>query len=86
METKKDPFKTDKPLLDHNIEYDYSHLPNALKEEIKELEEYDKIGDWVNFDIKFDKLEIDAKSYCRNGIITEYDYKIILYKYGGLYD
>ena len=39
--TKKDPFKTDKPLYDYSIEYDYSSLPNPLKEIIKELEEFD---------------------------------------------
>lgn len=41
MEQKKDPFKTDKPLYDYSIEYDYSSLPNPLKEIIKELEDFD---------------------------------------------
>ena len=26
METNKDPFKTDKPLYDYNIEYDYKTI------------------------------------------------------------
>ena len=50
------------------------------------LEELDKIGDWFNYDIKFDILDIDAKSCWRNNRITEYDYKTILKKYGGIYD
>lgn len=83
---QKDPFKIDKPLYDYNIKYDYSHLPLALKEIIKELESFDKIGDWFNYDIKFSVLEIEAKSYWRYNIITEYDYKTILKKYGGIYD
>ena len=86
MESKKDPFKTDKPLYDYSIEYDISHLPKSLQELILELEEYDKDGDWFNYDIKFSILDIDAKSYWRNNRINEYDYKTILKKYGGIYD
>lgn len=83
---KNDPFWTDKPLYDYSIEYDISRLPNELKEMIEKLEEYDKEGNWFDYDILFDDLEITAKSCCRNRIIEEYDYKIILRKYGGLYD
>lgn len=86
MRQEKDPFKTDKPLYDYSIEYNYSHLPKPLKELISELEDFDKEGDWFNYDIKFSELDIDAKSYWRNGIITEQDYKTILKKYGGIYD
>ena len=86
MEQKNVPFKTDKPLYDYNIEYDYSHLPDSLKGTITELESYDKVGDWFSYDMKFPELDIDAKSYWRNGIITEYDYKTLLKKYGGIYD
>lgn len=86
MKQNKDPFITDKPLYDYNIEYNYNHLPSDLQDLIVKLEEFDKIGDWFNYDIKFDELEISAKSYYRNGIISEYDFKTILEKYGGLYD
>lgn len=86
MEDKKDPFKTDKPLYDHSIEYDYNKLPKSLIEIIKELEKYDKDGDWFNYDIKFPMLDVEAKSYLINGVISEYDYKTLLEKYGGLYD
>ena len=83
---EKDPFKTDKPLYDYSIKYDVSHLPNELKEIIKELESYDKIGDWFSYDMKFPQLDIIAKSYWRNNVITEYDYKTVLKKYGGIYE
>lgn len=86
MQEKKDPFKTDKPLIDYRIEYDYSHLPKDLIEIIKELEEYDKDGDWFNYDMRFPILDINAKSYWRNNRITEYDYKTLLKKYGWIYD
>lgn len=86
MGKDNDPFKTDKPLFDHSIQYDYSHLPESLIEIIHKLEEYDKDGDWFNYDMKFPELDIRAKSYWRWGVITEYDYKILLRKYGGIYD
>lgn len=86
MEQKNDPFKTDKPLYDYSIEYDYSHLPNSLIEIISILESFDKTGDWFSYDMKFPELDIEAKSYWRDGVITEYDYKTILKKYGGIYD
>lgn len=79
---EKDPFKNDKPLYDYDIEYDYSHLPNSLKE----LEMYDKNGDWFNYDMRFPLLDVEAKTYLHHNKITEYDYKTILKKYGGLYD
>ena len=86
MKNNKDPFKTVKPLYDYNIEYDISKLPKTLQEIINELEKYDKEGDWFNYDIKFDMLEIEAKSYLLRNHITEGDYKTLLKKYGGLYD
>ena len=86
MENKNDPFKTDKPLYDYSIEFDISHLPRILQEMIKELEDYDKDGDWFNYDMKFPQLDVEAKSYWRNNRISEYDYKTILKKYGGIYD
>ena len=61
-------------------------MPAPLKEIISELEFFDKNGDWFSYDIKFPELDIDAKSYWRSGRITEYDYKTILKKYGGIYD
>ena len=86
MDNKKDPFKTDKPLYDYSINYDISHLPADLQEIIKEMEAFDKDGDWFSYDMKFPLLDVTAKSYWRNNKITEYDYKIILRKYGGIYD
>lgn len=82
----EDKFKTNKSLYDHSIEFDITSLPEFLINEIRELEKYDLDGDWFNYDIKFDELEIDAKSYLRNRRITEEEYNKILEKYGGLYD
>ena len=86
MKQKNDVFHTDKPLYDYSIEYDYNHLPDYLKEIIAELEAFDRVGDWFSYDMKFPELDINAKSYWRNKVITEYDYKTLLKKYGGIYD
>lgn len=75
-----------KDLYDKTIIFDYSKLPTELQEIIKKLEEYDKKGDWFNYDILFDELEITGKTYLRNKLITENEYQKILNKYGWLYD
>lgn len=75
-----------KDLYDKTINFDYSKFPNELQEMIKQLEEYDKTGDWFNYDILFDELEITGKTYLRNRQITEQEYEKILNKYGWLYD
>lgn len=82
--TNDNKFLTDKPLYNHSIEFDISNLPKYIIETIKELEQYDKIGDWVSYDMKFDELEVYAKSFLNNNKISENDYNKILKKYGGL--
>lgn len=75
-----------KHLYDETIEYDESHLPEELKGYIKELKEFDKTKDWLSYDLKFDVLEMRAKAYLIHNVITEYDFKKLLAKYGWLYD
>lgn len=75
-----------KHLYDETIEYDESHLPEELKGYIKELKEFDKTKDWLSYDLKFDVLEMRAKAYLIGNVITEYDFKKLLAKYGWLYD
>lgn len=83
---EQDQFKTNQPLYNHNIEYDILKLPKKLQKIINELEKFDKVGDWFNYDMKFPILDIEAKSCWRTNKITENDYKTILKKYGGIYD
>lgn len=75
-----------KHLYDDTIVYDESHLPDELKKYIKELKEYDKLKDWLSYDMKFDEFEMRARTYLRYGKITNNDYKKIIAKYGWLYD
>lgn len=82
MNKKKDPFKTDKPLYDYRIKYDISALPQDIKELINELEEYDKDGNWLEYDLKFEILETSLKGYLRHNVITSSDFNTLLRKYG----
>lgn len=75
-----------KHLYDETVEYDESHLPKELKEYIALLKEYDKVKDWLSYDLKFDEFEVMLRGFLRNRMITEYDYKKICAKYGWLYD
>ena len=78
--------KEKQPLYDYSIKYNTSNLPIELQEYIAKLEEYDKTGDWLNYDYIFEILEMVSKSYFAKGMITETDYKILLRKYGWLCD
>lgn len=75
-----------RPFIDESIEFDVNTLPKYLVEAIKELEKYDAENDWFNYDLKFDELEISAKSCVIHNQISEGQYTKILQKYGGLYD
>lgn len=77
---------TNKHLYDESVIYDESCLPIELKNYIKELKEYDKINDWLSYDLKFDEFEMRIRVYLRNNEIKEYDYKKLIAKYGWLYD
>ena len=73
-----------KTLYDSRIKYDTSTLPKELQEEIKEMERLSDKGDQVNYDFAFDRFEMIAKGYVRNGQITFSDYNLLLRKYGWL--
>jgi len=83
---KKDPFITDKPMIDYSIDFDKSKMPKHIREMIEELEKYDELGDWLSYDLLFDNLEVFAKGYVIHNAISEADYKKMLAKYGELYD
>ena len=75
-----------KHLYDETVIYDESNLPNILKEYIKELKKFDEIKDWLSSDLKFDEFEMVTRNFLRENIISEYDYKKLIAKYGWLYD
>ena len=75
-----------KHLYDETVIYDESNLPNILKEYIKELKKFDEIKDWLSYDLKFDEFEMVTRNFLRENIISEYDYKKLIAKYGWLYD
>ena len=75
-----------KHLYDDAVEYNEENLPEELKDYISELKKFDKVKDWLSYDLKFDLLEMRARTYLRYRKISEHDYKKICAKYGWLYD
>ena len=75
-----------KHLYDDSIVFDETHLPNELKEYIKELKKYDEVKDWLSYDLKFDEFEMVIRWYVRTREVSEDDYKKLIAKYGWLYD
>ncbi len=75
-----------KHLYDETINYDEANLPQELKDYIKELKKFDKLKDWLSYDLKFDEFEVRIRAYLRDNKVTEYDYKKLIAKYGWLYD
>lgn len=75
-----------KHLYDETVEYDESHLDYRVKEYIDELKKFDEAKDWLSYDLKFDEFEVALRAGIRKKIITEYDYKMLVAKYGWLYD
>ena len=75
-----------KHLYDDSIVFDETHLPDELKEYIKELKKYDEVKDWLSYDLKFDEFEMVIICYVRTREVSEDDYKKLIAKYGWLYD
>lgn len=75
-----------KHLYDDSIVFDETHLPDELKEYIKELKKYDEVKDWLGYDLKFDEFEMVIRWYVRTREVSEDDYKKLIAKYGWLYD
>lgn len=71
---------------DEDILIDMTEFPKEIRLLIQELEQFSEQGDWLNYDSKFDELEIEAKSYVIQKQLSEKDYQLILRKYGWLCD
>ena len=69
-------------MIDHTIEIDTSSLPKLLQNTIKEMEEYEKKGEWIMYDGLSEGLESFAKSALLENKISNSQYDLILKKYG----
>ena len=72
-------------MIDHTINLDIASLPKLLENTIKEMEEYEKKGEWIMYDGLFEGLESFAKSALLEHRISDTQYDLILKKYGGKY-
>lgn len=66
---------------DESVLIDTSSLPIYLQEVIKELEECSFKQDEIMYDMNFEVLEGQAKSFLINGKITESDFHKLMRKY-----
>lgn len=57
-------------------------LPEELMEAFQELREYYDAGDWFQFDMLFDLVEVRTKAYYLAGKISREDLNLIFKKYG----
>lgn len=68
-------------LIDFNIKIDITKLPKLLQNIIKELEEYEKVNDWVMYSGVVEGLEAGAKQCMVDGIISKSQYIQLLKRY-----
>lgn len=59
-----------------------SHLPEGLKQDFQELQEYYDAGDWLQFDLFFEAVEASVKAYYLAGRISREELNLIFRKYG----
>ena len=57
-------------------------LPGELLKAFGELKEYYDAGDWFQFDMLFDLVEVRTKAYYLAGKISREDLDMIFRKYG----
>lgn len=58
------------------------NLPDELKSDFRELQEYYNAGDWFMFDTVFEAVEASVKAYYLAGKISREDLNCIFRKYG----
>ena len=57
-------------------------LPDGLRRDFEELQEYYSAGDWFMFDTNFEAVEASVKAYYLAGKISKEDLNSIFKKYG----
>ena len=75
--------KNNYAMINHAINIDVSNLPKIIQNTIKELEEYEKAGEWVMYDGLADGIESFLKSALISGQINNEQFNLLLKKYRG---
>lgn len=57
-------------------------LPDGLRRDFEELQEYYRAGDWFMFDTNLEAIEANVKAYYLAGKISKEDLNSIFKKYG----
>lgn len=75
---------SERNFIDDSIVFDEKSLPKGMKEEIKDLEKYDKENDFIWYYSCYGGIESWAKNLLISGKITQEQYRGIERKYGGI--
>lgn len=70
-------------MLDYSIKIDEQSLPKRIQDVIVELHRLDKEDDWLGYSLKAEEIEIIAKSFLIEDIITKSVFEKICLKYCG---
>lgn len=69
-------------LVNYDIEIEFiDRLPEDYVNLLHEAEEYDKTGDYGMYFNDVDAIDIGAKMLCMNGVISEYEWRVLLSRY-----
>lgn len=69
-------------LVNYDIEIEFiDRLPEDYINLLHEAEEYDKTGDYGMYFNDVDAIDIGAKMLCMNGVISEYEWRVLLSRY-----
>lgn len=69
-------------LYNHNISLDNIIIPKEIQSIIENLEECDKIGNWIDYEKYENELETTCKNLLLNSKISEGSYNILMRRYG----
>ena len=70
-------------MLDYSIEIEVESLPRRIQVMIAELHQLDETGDWLGYSLKAEEIEVAAKSYVIEDIISKSVFDKICLKYCG---
>lgn len=69
-------------LVNYDIEIEFmDRLPEDYINLLHEAEEYDKTGNYGMYFNDVDAIDIGAKMLCMNGVISEYEWRVLLSRY-----
>lgn len=73
-------------MIDHSVEVKTDNLPKIIQSTIKDLEKYDREGDWASYDSVSTSFYALIKAAYSENLIGKNKYVQLINKYGGDYE